>query len=191
MSCQIFGPTKSSTGGAIFIESSPENEAFFIKFVKQSGWNEETSKGIFVDGENFRLKFGMSEAAGIIRAVQTNGEWNFFHTFDESKSSGRFSFYSKTYTDAKGVERTKEGFGFSAKKGEIEVKVGVSTSDAQMIALYLTNALNKMFDLNMAEDKRKQQEYFDKVRQGQAADSPKKTKENKGEPTPAENDPPF
>ena len=197
MSCQVYGPTKKVSGGAAFIETSIENQCFFVNFVKQTGYNEQDNKGIFVDGPSFKLKFSINEAAGIVSAVENKSEWKFFHNFEENKSSGRFSYYAIPGTDNQGKETLKEGFGFAVKKDDIDIRVGVSMADARMISQYLINSLNWIFNNDIDNDKRKQEEYF-KQKEAEAAaaapkgkSAPKKQKEEPAPEVPSTDDPPF
>ena len=164
MSNNYFSPNQKITGGAAFFSFNSKEGSVYIKLLKQIAMNAD-KKGNFDGGNPINIKLGQDEIADIIRAVRQNGESKFFHSFNETKTSGSFKFYT---IPAKDSFPAKSGFGLSVKKSqngnEIEIKVGFTLASAERLSLYLKNALTHIFDAEYSQDIKDAKEYQDKKR---------------------------
>ncbi len=185
MGNNYFSPNNKISGGALFASWNSKDGSVYLKLLKQIA-NNPDKKGNF-DGKNpINIKFGQDEVADIIRAVRTNGESKFFHSFNDVKTSGSFKYYTVKSTDPKWPDR--QGFGFSVKKGEQEIKVGFTLGSAVRFSLFLQNALVHIFDAEYAQDLKDYKESQAKKKDKQPESEPEQETEPKAEP---ENPPDF
>ncbi len=157
MSATFYGPNKLKSGGAAFASINIKDECSYIQFIKQTDWNEEAKTGSFLNGERLNLKLSQDEICELIRAVRTKGLWKFYHSNDSDPTTGQFSYYQIKDEATKLVKR--EGFGFSVKRGTVEIKVGLTNGAALHLALYMENGLKHIFDADMQKDIQERIEY--------------------------------
>lgn len=155
MSQAFFAAKKDCTGGALIASFNSKDAGVYFKLSKQVNNNADKKNWDFQNGIN--VKFTASEAAGIIRAVRTGGEFKFYHEFKGQDgvshvTSGRFAFYSIDQGDDK---PPRVGFGLSVKAGEATYKVGFTEDTAEHLKLYLEFALDHIFSSDYSEDKAK------------------------------------
>ncbi len=162
MSNNYFSPNAGVTGGALFATSNSKEGSVYFRLLKQIA-NNPNKVGNFDGANPLNIKLGQDEAADIIRAVRTNGESKFFHSFKEIKTSGSFKFYT---IPAKDNFPAKSGFGLSVKRTqdgkETTIKVGFNLGSAERLSLYLQNALARIFDCEHAQDMKEAKEYQEK-----------------------------
>ena len=83
--------------------------------------------------------------------------------------------------DESGKSIYKEGFGFSIKRGDSQIKVGMSPAQSERLALYLSWALQRAFLSNHKEDVK----YFeDNKKKSQESKAKEETPNNVAIPTP-------
>lgn len=171
MALTIFSGNKTGTGGAMFVTFASKDQAVYLKIVKQTEWNEKTSKPSFAGGAIVNIKLSMDEVGDYIHAVAGHTACKFYHEFNKEVTSGNFSYWSKDYTGKDGKPAKSEGFGLSIKKGEIQAKIGFSLGAAEKFSQYLQFALNHMFSAIYAQDKKEFEEYL-KKKEGEKVTAP-------------------
>ena len=162
MPSSYFSGNKTNTGGAMFVTFNSKDQAVYCKIVKQVSWNDQTSKPSFTGGAVINLKLSPDEAGEFIHAVSGHTSCKFYHSFGTEVSSGSFSHWTKEFTGKDGKPATSQGFGLSVKKGEVNVKIGLSLGSAERLSQYLQFALNHMFSAIYAQDKKEFEEYMSK-----------------------------
>lgn len=172
MANSYFSPNKSITGGALFLSFNSKDGNVYAKFLKQIANNPDKKNNF--DGKNpINIKLNQDEAAGIIRAVRTNSSHSLYHEFNSEVTTGSFKYYK---IEAKEGSPERQGFGFTIKKNEKEIKVGFTLASAERLSLFLQNALVHIFDAEYAQDIKDAKEYAEKA---------KKTQKTEDAPTPA------
>lgn len=172
MPSTYFGGNKSKSGGALFVTFSSKEQAVYFRLIKQTGWNEQTSKPSFAGGESFNIKLSPDEAGEIIYAIRNHDEFKFYHKFNEDVTSGSLSYYEKEYTGKDGKPHKTRGFGLTVRKGATEVKLGLSTGSAERLSQYLTFAFDHIHSAIYSQDKKEFEEY---QKSKEAAKAPVKT----------------
>lgn len=154
-----YSPNNKITGGCLFATFNSKDGCVFFKLLRQIA-NNVNKIGNF-DGENpINVKLGQDEIADIIRAIRTQGESKFFHSFGEHKLTGTFKFYTVA---AKDNFPARSGFGLSIKKTldnvVSEVKISFSLGSSERLSLFLINSLNHIFDAEYSADIQQAREY--------------------------------
>jgi hypothetical protein len=170
MASCYFAPNTRVTGGALFVSFSSKDGAVFFKLLKQIA-NNPSKKGNFDGQHPINLKLSEDEAAGIIRAVRTRNNANFYHKFKDTNTAIHFTHY-KIEPKQEG-DKAREGFGLTVKQTvgsnpENVVKVGFSLDSAERLLEYLRFALNHIFSADYSLDKKRALE-FAKQREQQDA----------------------
>ena len=182
MSQNFFSPNSKISGGALFITLNEKDECLFFRFLKQIA-NNPNKLGNF-DGKNpIQIKMNPDECADIVRAIRSKDKATFYHKFNEDVTSGTFSHYKidTKKVDESGKSIYKEGFGFSIKRGDSQIKVGMSPAQSERLALYLSWALQRAFLSNHKEDVK----YFeDNKKKSQESKAKEETPNNVAIPTP-------
>ena len=169
MSNNYFSPNQKITGGAAFLSFNSKEGCVYLRLLKQIAMNSDKKNNF--DGANpINVKLGQDEVADIIRAVRQGGESKFYHSFNETKTSGSFKFYT---IPAKDQYPAKSGFGLSVKKSQngkdLEIKVGFTLASAERLSLYLQNALIHIFDAEYSQDIKEAKEYQDNKKKTQSS----------------------
>ncbi len=175
MSQAFFAPNKNLTGGAVIVTFNSKDANVYLKLAKQVNNNPDKKNFDFTKAVN--VKLSADEAAGIVRAIRTGGEFKFYHSFQDVVTSGSYSFYS---IDQEG-KAPRTGFGLKVSKDGTEYKVGFTEDTAERLKLYLEFALDHIFSADYAEDKAKAAEYLAKKEGGQATTA----KPTQKQPSPA------
>lgn len=156
MSNNYFSANKSLTGGALFLTFNSKDSSVYMKLLKQIA-NNPNKQGNF-DGKNpVNVKLSQDEAADLIRAVRTNGACSFYHKFNDDVTTISFKHFEIVSNQPNVPSR--QGFGMTVKKNNVEIKIGFSLGGAERLKLFLTNALNHIFDWEHREDVKQLEEY--------------------------------
>lgn len=159
MSTQFYSPNKKVTGGALMCSFNSKEEDISLKFVKQV--NNNPDKKNFDWQQYIVFKLTLDEAADIIRCVRSRETTSFFHTYtkdgNETKTTGNFNYYEIQPTEP--GKKVVKGFGFSVKRGDLEVKVGLGLAGGERLSLWLQNVLVRVFDAAHAADIERAKEY--------------------------------
>lgn len=192
MSQAFFAAKKDNSGGALIASFNSKDAGVYFKLSKQVNNNADKKNWDFSNGIN--VKFTSSEAAGMVRAIRTGGEFKFYHEFKGQDgvshvTSGRLAFYSIAATEEGKSPRV--GFGLSVKSGENTYKVGFTEDTAEHLKLYLEFALDHIFSSDYSEDKAKALEYQAKknAEAGAKTTGGSKTKAPAPKPAPVEQEP--
>lgn len=162
MSTTFFSGNKSANnGGILTINFNSKDPALFLRVTKQTGWDAKINKPTFSGGETVTFKLTPDEAGDMIHAVNGHDETQFYHTFNNEVSTGKFHYYELDNTKNPG--KKIRGFGMTLKKGAFETKIGFSLGGAERLSQYLQFALNHIFTAAYAKDKKERELYMEKV----------------------------
>ena len=145
MPLDFYSPRAKGDGGALFVSFNSKEETATFSFIAQTGWDTEKKQGSFKGGTKINVIFNRDELGGMISALETRGEFPFYHTFEGVSCSGSLKFYEAG---------DKRGFGVIINKGESKVKVGLTLASAQTLRQYLIFILHHIFSAIYARDKK-------------------------------------
>lgn len=153
-----YSARKTGDGGAMFINVAAADGVCYLKLVKQTGWNEQTNNGSFQGGDTINFQLSQDEMAEISRVVRSKGIASLYHKSpDGVNTTARFNYYKQPNQDP--AKPAREGFGLTVKKGDIEIKLGLSLGSAYRLALLMENFLNRIFNDEVAKDVQEQINY--------------------------------
>ena len=73
----FYKPNSKNNGTACSFSVNPKNGSIWSSLIKQSGWNEKTKTGSFMDNKDnpqksAKIKFSITETAGLLEALDKN-----------------------------------------------------------------------------------------------------------------------
>jgi hypothetical protein len=151
----FYKPNSKNNGTACSFSVNPKDESIWSSVIKQSSWNDKTKTGSFLENKDnpqksARIKYSLTEAAGILEAIDKNTEFSAYHSSDKQVTKIRFAPYIK---DDKQV-----GFSYSIQKenkDNIENKqsylIGFYFSEARLLKEFLQFSLNTVFETQRVE----------------------------------------
>jgi hypothetical protein len=153
MQLQFYKANKAVTGSAVSFNI--KEKSLFVNFLKQASWNESKRTGSFREniknpGKSGFIKFSISEAAGIIDAINRNEEFSYYHSSPNGITCGAIKPYMK--------EGKQIGFSFglvSTKKGEKESSkfgVGITFPESIIIKFFLESFIKDSFYSEAAKE---------------------------------------
>lgn len=175
MSATFFSGNKSTNnGGILTVSFNSKDPALFLRVTKQTGWDAKINKPTFSGGETVTFKLTPDEAGDMIHAVNGHDETQFYHTFNNEVSTGKFHYYELDNTKTPG--KKIRGFGLTLKKATFETKIGFSLGSAERLSQYLQFALTHIFSAAYAQDKKDREEYLKKKDADKIASVPAPTR---------------
>lgn len=161
MSATFFsGQKAANTGGVLTVSFNSKDPAIYMRTIKQTGWDAKINKPTFSGGETVNFKLTPDEAGGFIHAVNGHDEFDFYHTFNNESSTGKFHYYE--VENKRDPAKKNRGFGLTLKKGAYEVKIGFSLGSAERLSQYLQFALDHVHSAAYAKDKKEYEEFMKK-----------------------------
>jgi len=126
MNLSIYKPNPSGTGCAFSFQIGADGKtgspSMYMKAIKQHSWDSGKKIGNFSNNKedptkNLSLKFNESECGEIISAISNRHEFSTFHSFEENKTSIKFSPWDKK---SKNSEQTLPAFGITVTRNGSE-----------------------------------------------------------------------
>jgi hypothetical protein len=145
----FYKPNSKNNGTACSFTVNAKDASIWGSLIKQSSWNEVKKIGSFSENQNnpnksVKVKFSLTEAAGIIDAIERNAEFSAYHTSEKQITKIKFSPYIR---DEKQV-----GYSYSVNKEDkqnIENKqsflLGLYFNEARLLKEFLTHSLHSIF----------------------------------------------
>ena len=143
---QFYKPNSRSTGSACSFSYNKKDKALWVNFIKQSSWNDQKKIGSFKGSgpdKKANSKFSVTELAGLIHAIETNGEFGNFHGTKERNTTFKFSPYLR--------DGNQVGFSFSLNQNNAQegVKksfiIGFNFAEGRMLKEYALTVLKNYF----------------------------------------------
>jgi hypothetical protein len=145
----FYKPNSKNTGTACSFSVNSKEGSIWSSLIKQSSWNEGTKTGSFSANKDnpqksAKIKFSITEAAGLLETLDKNIEFSAYHSSDKQITKIKLSPYIK---DDKQV-----GFSYSVNKESkenIENKqsflLGFYFSEARLLKEFLAHSLQSIF----------------------------------------------
>jgi len=152
----FYKPNSKNTGTACSFSVNPKDESIWSSLIKQSSWNDAKKIGSFSENQNnpnksVKIKFSLTEAAGILDALERQTEFSAYHTSEKQTTQIKFSPYIK---DNKHV-----GFSYVVNRTDKQNSenkqsylIGFYFNEARLIKEFLSYALNSVFESQRIEN---------------------------------------
>ena len=130
----FYKPNSKNNGTACSFSVNPRDGSIWSSLIKQSGWNEKTKTGSFMDNKDnpqksAKIKYSITEAAGLLEALDKNTEFSAYHSSEQQITKIKFAPYIR---DEKQV-----GFSYSVQK---ESKENVENKQSYLIGFYFNES---------------------------------------------------
>ena len=151
----FYKPNSKNTGTACSFSVNSKDNSVWGSLIKQSSWNETKKLGSFSENQNnpnksVKVKFSLTEAAGLLDSLERNTEFSAYHTSEKQITKIRLAPYIR---DDKQV-----GFSYSVNKEDkqnIENKqsylIGFYFNEARLLKEFLSYSLNSIFETQRIE----------------------------------------
>ena len=149
---QFYKPNTKNTGSACSFSYNKKDKALWVNFIKQASWNNETKNGTFKGSgpdKKANSKFSVTELAGLVHAIETNGEYGGFHGTKERNTTFKFCPYVR--------DGDQVGFSFSLNQNNSQegIKksfiIGFNFAEGRMLKEYALTVLNNYFTDSIEE----------------------------------------
>ena len=109
----FYKPNSKNTGTACSFSVNPKDNSVWGSLIKQSSWNDAKKIGSFSENQSnpnksVKVKFSLTEAAGLLDSLERNVEFSAYHTSEKQITKIKLSPYIR---DEKQV-----GFSYSVNK---------------------------------------------------------------------------
>ena len=151
----FYKPNSKNTGTACSFTVNPKDESIWGSLIKQSAWNEAKKIGSFSENQNnpnksVKIKFSLTEAAGILDAIERNVEFSAYHTSEKQTTRIKLCPYIR---DDKQV-----GYSYSVNKEDKQNSenkqsylIGFYFNEARLLKEFISYALNATFESQRIE----------------------------------------
>ena len=151
----FYKPNSKNTGTACSFSVNSKDNSVWGSLIKQSSWNDAKKIGSFSENQNnpnksVKVKFSLTEAAGLLDALERNTEFSAYHTSEKQITKIKLAPYIR---DEKQV-----GFSYSVNKEDkqnVENKqsylIGFYFNEARLLKEFLTYSLNSVFEAQRVE----------------------------------------
>ena len=155
MPLQFYKPNAKITGSAVSVSFNSKDEAMYIQFIKQVGYNTEKKLGSFKGGDKANFKFSLTEVGGMIDALERNVACPMYHGVGSNSARINFQPYIAKDGDQK-------GFSLSITKvveGQNDIyRIGFTFPEMRLLKEYLQFILDHCFSAIYSADKKKFEE---------------------------------
>ena len=143
---QYYKPNAKNTGSACSFSYNKKDKALWVNFIKQSSWNDSTKTGTFKGSgpdKKANSKFSVTELAGLVHAIETNGEFSNFHGNKEKNTTFKFAPYVR--------DGSQIGYSFSLNQSnqaegiKKSFLIGFTFPEGRMLKEYALTVLNNYF----------------------------------------------
>lgn len=151
----FYKPNSKNTGTACSFTVNPQDASIWGSLIKQSSWNEAKKIGSFSENQNnpnksVKVKFSLTEAAGILDAIERNIEFSAYHSSEKQTTRIKLCPYIR---DEKQV-----GFSYSVNKEDKQNSenkqsylIGFYFNEARLLKQFLSYALDAVFECQRIE----------------------------------------
>tara|TARA_Y100000361_G_scaffold153006_1_gene173780 strand:- start:334 stop:906 length:573 start_codon:yes stop_codon:yes gene_type:complete len=143
---QFYKPNSKNTGSACSFSYNKKDKALWVNFIRQASWNAESKTGTFkgaTPDKKASSKFSVTELAGLVHAIETNGEYGNFHGNKERNTTFKFSPYVR--------EGNQVGYSFSLNQNNSQENlkksfiIGFTFAEGRMLKEYALTVLKNYF----------------------------------------------
>jgi len=151
----FYKPNSKNTGTACSFSVNSKDNSVWGSLIKQSSWNDAKKIGSFSENQNnpnksVKVKFSLTEAAGLLDALERNAEFSAYHTSEKQITKIKLSPYMR---DEKQV-----GFSYAVNKEDKQNSenkqsylIGFYFNEARLLREFLSYSLNSVFESQRIE----------------------------------------
>ena len=151
----FYKPNSKNTGTACSFTVNTKDASIWGSLIKQSSWNEAKKIGSFSDNQNnpnksVKVKFSLTEAAGILDAIERNTEFSAYHTSEKQTTRIKFCPYIR--------EDKQVGFSYSVNKEDKQNSenkqsylIGFYFNEVRLLKQFISYALDATFECQRIE----------------------------------------
>lgn len=151
----FYKPNSKNSGTACSFTVNSKDASIWGSLIKQSSWNEAKKIGSFSENQNnpnksVKVKFSLTEAAGILDAIERNTEFSAYHTSEKQTTRIKLCPYIR---DEKQV-----GFSYAVNKEDKQNSenkqsylIGFYFNEARLLKQFLSYALDSVFEFQRIE----------------------------------------
>jgi len=155
----FYKPNSKNTGTACSFSVNSKDESIWSSLIKQHSWNEVKKIGSFSENQNnpnksVKIKFSLTEAAGILDSLERNTEFSAYHTSEKQSTQIKFSPYIR--------EGTQVGYSYMISKTDKQNSenkqsylIGFYFNEARLLKKFLSYALDSVFESQRIESIKK------------------------------------
>ena len=151
----FYKPNSKNSGTACSFTVNPKDASIWGSLIKQSSWNEAKKIGSFSENQNnpnksVKVKFSLTETAGILDAIEKNTEFSAYHSSEKQTTRIKLCPYIR---DEKQV-----GFSYAVNKEDKQNSenkqsylIGFYFNEARLLKQFLSYALDSVFESQRIE----------------------------------------
>jgi hypothetical protein len=151
----FYKPNSKNSGTACSFTVNPKDASIWGSLIKQSSWNEAKKIGSFSENQNnpnksVKVKFSLTEAAGILDAIEKNTEFSAYHTSEKQTTRIKLCPYMR--------EEKQVGFSYAVNKEDKQNSenkqsylIGFYFNEARLLKQFLSYALDSVFESQRIE----------------------------------------
>jgi hypothetical protein len=155
----FYKPNSKNTGTACSFSVNAKDQSIWSSLIKQSSWNDSKKIGSFSENQNnptksVKIKFSLTEAAGILESLERNTEFSAYHTSEKQSTQIKFAPYIR---DDKQV-----GYSYMVSKTDKQNSenkqsylIGFYFNEARLLKEFISYALNSVFECQRIENIKK------------------------------------
>ena len=155
----FYKPNSKNSGTACSFTVNPKDASIWGSLIKQSSWNDAKKIGSFSENQNnpnksVKVKFSLTEAAGMLDAIERNIEFSAYHTSEKQTTRINLCPYMR---DEKQV-----GFSYAVNKEDKQNSenkqsylIGFYFNEARLLKEFLSYSLNSVFESQRIESIKK------------------------------------
>ena len=155
----FYKPNSKNTGTACSFTVNPKDASIWSSLIKQANWNESKKIGSFSENQNnpnksVKIKFSLTEAAGILDAIDRNTEFSAYHTSEKQSTQIKFAPYIK--------DNKQVGYSYMVSKTSKENSenkqsylIGFYFNEGRLLKEFLNYALSSVFESQRIENIKK------------------------------------
>ena len=151
----FYKPNSKNTGTACSFSVNSKDNSVWGSLIKQSSWNDAKKIVSFSENQtnpnkSVKVKFSLTEAAGLLDALERNAEFSAYHTSEKQITKIKLSPYMR---DDKQV-----GFSYAVNKEDKQNSenkqsylIGFYFNEARLLREFLSYSLNSVFESQRIE----------------------------------------
>jgi hypothetical protein len=155
----FYKPNSKNSGTACSFTVNSKDASIWGSLIKQSSWNEAKKIGSFSENQNnpnksVKVKFSLTEAAGMLDAIERNTEFSAYHTSEKQTTRIKLCPYMR--------EDKQVGFSYAVNKEDKQNSenkqsylIGFYFNEARLLKEFLSYSLNSVFESQRIESIKK------------------------------------
>jgi hypothetical protein len=151
----FYKPNSKNSGTACSFSVNPKDQSIWSSLIKQASWNDSKKIGSFSENQNnpnksVKLKFSLTETAGLLDALERNSEFSAYHTSEKQSTQIKLAPYLK--------DNKQLGFSYMVSKTDKQNSenkqsylIGFYFNEARLLKQFLSYALDSVFESQRIE----------------------------------------